>query len=99
MGPQADLDWSEAQRAALCPQWARYQQQVASCRTLAQRCLFGLQADTSAAVAKWATAKTLPELMASYASVFDNASGLDAWLRLEAMAWAEISAFFLMVSV
>ena len=90
---QADLDWSEAQREALRPRWALYQEQVASCRILAQYHLRGLQKDTATAVATWAAAETLPQLMESYAGVFDNAAGLDAWLRLEATAWADLAAF------
>lgn len=87
-----DLEWSEAQRAALRPKWKLYQEQVASCRALAQYHLRGLQAETAMAVATWAEADTLVQLMASYAGVFDNAAGLDSWLRLEAQAWADLSA-------
>ena len=89
---QADLEWSEAQREALRPMWALYQEQVASCRALAQPHLRGLQTNTAAAAATWAAAETLPQLMGSYTGVFGNTAGLDAWLRLEAIAWADLAA-------
>ena len=89
---QADLEWSEAQREALRPKWALYREQIASCRALALPHLRGLQTNTAAAAATWAAAETLPQLMESYTGLFDNAAGLDAWLRLETTAWGDLAA-------
>ena len=94
-----DLDWSEQQRAAMCVIWTAYKERVASIRNIAAHHLCGLQPGSAAAVANWAAAQTMPQLQKSYTAVFDDASGLDAWPRLEMLAWADLCALSYPVSL
>lgn len=94
---QEGLGWTDAQRAELRPRWERYQEQATTIRAVLVRSLGQLQASMSTGIAAWGTAQTMPQNMASYTRVLDGAAEVDAWTRLEMMAWADLAAFFFSV--